>query len=138
MGDAVANNIALAKKLSEHPSGEFDGIYEHIADDMVFSFTAADYVPGSGEHRGKDALINFLTRTRNELVEDDVRLERPLEYFGNGDRVLVLGKESYTVKKTGKKVSEEFVMVLDFRDSQLTGCTIIQNTTALAEAYRNS
>lgn len=131
----VVQNIALARRLAEHPSGKFQDVFDHASKDIILECTISRNVPGSGVHRGKDAVIDFLTKTRNELVED-VRIESPLQYFGDRGRVIVLGKESYLIRRTRHRASEHFAMALDFRGGQLAACLIIQNTTDLANAYR--
>jgi ketosteroid isomerase-like protein len=63
--------------------------------------------------------------------------EKPLEFFGAGARVVALGKESVEIKKSGVSVPEsDYATVLDFRDGKITRFLVIQDLTAVVDAYR--
>jgi hypothetical protein len=48
----------------------------------------------------------------------------------------VLGKESVEIKKSGATVPEgEYATVLDFRDGLITRFLVIQDLTAVVDAY---
>jgi ketosteroid isomerase-like protein len=128
------DNVALAQSLLE--SDDWQPLIDHLADDVVFKVTIPDGTPVSGELRGKQAVVEYLTRLPDLL---EFRQERPLQFFGNGDRVVVLGKESFDVKESGVTVhGSEYADVLDFRDGLITRFLVIQDTSAIADAYRSS
>jgi hypothetical protein len=69
----------------------------------------------------------------------EFRLEKPQEYFGSGDRVVVSGVESVEIKKSGVTVPHsEFATVLDFQDGLITRFLVIQDLSAVLDAYRSS
>jgi hypothetical protein len=73
----------------------------------------SDGTPISGEVRGKEAVAERLTNLPCIL---EFRLEQPQEYVGNGKRVIVLGRESLVVKKSGVTVRTATTLpVFDFR-----------------------
>jgi hypothetical protein len=60
-----------------------------------------------------------------------------LEFFGNGERVVALGKESVEIKKNGVTVpGSEYATVLDFHDGLVTRFLVIQDPTAVVDAYK--
>jgi ketosteroid isomerase-like protein len=67
----------------------------------------------------------------------EFRQEKPLEFFGDGKRVVALGRESVEIKKSGVTVPEsDYATVLDFRDGKITRFLVIQDLTAVVDAYR--
>jgi ketosteroid isomerase-like protein len=127
-------NIELARRLINPPDDNWQPLLDHLADDVVFKVTVPDGTPISGELRGKQAVIGHFERL-GELLE--FRQEKPMEFYGDGDRVVVLGQESVEIKKSGETVAgSEYADVLDFRDGLITRFLVIQDMSAFAEAYR--
>jgi ketosteroid isomerase-like protein len=127
------DNIALAKRLINPPDGNWQPLLDHLAEDIVFSVTIPDGTPISGEFRGKPAVIEHFERLPELLAFEQ---ERPMDFLGAGDRVVVLGRESFEIKKTGVTVTgSEYADVLDFRDGLITRFLVIQDLSAVVEAY---
>jgi ketosteroid isomerase-like protein len=102
---------------------------------VVFKATIPEGTPISGEFRGKRAMVDHLTNL-GDLLE--FRQEQPLQYFGNGRRVVVLGGESVEVKKSGVTVPQsEYATVLDLHDGLITRFLVIQDLSAVVDAYRS-
>jgi ketosteroid isomerase-like protein len=98
-----------------------------LAEDVEFKVTIPEGTPISGEVRGKQAVTEHFEQL-GDLLE--FRQERPMEFFGSGDRVVVLGRESFEIKKNGATVSgSEYADVLDFRDGLITHFLVIQDLT---------
>jgi ketosteroid isomerase-like protein len=127
------DNIALAQSLIE--SDNWQPLIDRLADDVVFKATIPDGTPISGELRGKQAMVDHLVRL-GDLLE--FRQLRPPQYFGNGDRVVVLGEESVEIKESGVTVPQsEYATVLDFHDGLITRFLVIQDLSAVLDAYRS-
>jgi ketosteroid isomerase-like protein len=128
------DNTTLAQSLME--SDDWQPLIDHLADDVVFKATIPDGTPVSGEFRGKQAVVDHLTRLGDVL---EFRQHQPLQFFGNGERVVILGRESVEIKKSGVTVPDsEYATVLDFHDGQITRFLVIQDLTAVVDAYRTS
>jgi ketosteroid isomerase-like protein len=129
------SNIELAQRLINPPDGNWQPLLDRLADDVTFKVTVPDGTPISGELRGKPAVLEHFARLGGLL---EFRQEEPMEFFGDGQRVVVLGKESVEVKRSGVTVpGSEYVTVLDFRDGLITRFLVIQDMSAFADAYRN-
>jgi ketosteroid isomerase-like protein len=127
------DNIALARSIME--SDDWQSLIDHLSDDVVFKATIPDGTPISGEFRGKQAMVDHLINL-GDLLE--FRQEQPLQYFGNGRRVVVLGEESVEVKKSGVTVPQsEYATVLDLHDGLITRFLVIQDLSAVVDAYRS-
>jgi ketosteroid isomerase-like protein len=126
------DNVSLAQTLME--SEDWQPLVDHLAEDVVFRVTIPDGTPISGELRGRQAMVDHLMNL-GDLLE--FRQEKPLEYYGTGDRVVVLGQESVEVKKSGVTVPHsEYATVLDFRGDLITRFLVIQDMSAFVDAYR--
>jgi ketosteroid isomerase-like protein len=127
-------NIAFARSVLE--TEDWPRLIDRLADDVVLKVTIPDGTPISGELRGKQAVVDHLLNLGNLL---EFRQETPLEFFGDGDRVVVLGTESVEIKKNDVTVpNSEYATVLDFHDGQVTRFSIIQDLTAVVDAYRSN
>jgi ketosteroid isomerase-like protein len=128
------NNRSLAQSLME--SDDWQPLIDHLADDVVFKATIPDGTPISGAFRGKQAVVDHLVRLGDIL---EFRQEQPLQFFGNGDRVVILGKETVDVKKSGVTVpGSEYATVLEFHDGLITRFLVIQDLSAVLDAYRSN
>ena len=126
------NNISLARTLIE--SEDWQPLLERLAEDVALKATIADGTPISGEIRGKENVVAHFQRLGDVL---EFRQEQPLEFFGTGERVVVLGTESIEIKKNGVTVSgSEYATVLDFRDGLISRFLVIQDLSSVVEAYR--
>jgi ketosteroid isomerase-like protein len=126
------DNTSLAQSIME--SEDWQPLIDHLADDVVFKATIPDGTPISGEFRGKQAVVDHRTKLGDVL---EFRQQQPLQFFGNGERVVILGKESVEIKKSGVTVPDsEYATVLDFRDRLITRFLVIQDLSAVVDAYR--
>lgn len=143
-------NIAVAKKalthltkrleeqqrgVSKYTPFEYEPWFNCLADEVVMKVPCPSGTPVfESEFHGKQAVIDLFTM--GDPVEN-LEMNRPLEYFGNGDRVVVLGAETYTLKKQGVTIGPlEFAMVLDFRDGLITRYLHIEDMSEYVEATR--
>jgi ketosteroid isomerase-like protein len=126
-------NIAFTRSVLE--TEDWPRLIDSLADDVVFKVTIPDGTPISGELRGKQAVVEHLVNL-GDLLE--FHQEKPLQFFGDGDRVVVLGTESVEIKKNGVTVrGSEYADVIDFDDGLVTRFSIIQDLTAVVDAYRS-
>ena len=131
---ATQDNIAFARSVLE--AEDWPRLIDRLADDVVFKATIPDGTPVSGEFHGKQAVVEHLMNLGSVL---EFRQERPLQFFGDGERVVVLGTESVEIKKNGVTVpGSEYATVLDFQDGLVTRFSVIQDLTAVVDAYRSN
>jgi ketosteroid isomerase-like protein len=127
------DHIALARRLID--TEDWQPLLDHLAHDVAFKVTIPEGTPISGELHGKQAVVDHLTNL-GELLE--FQQEQAPQFYGRDERVVVLGKETVEIKKNGVTVpGSEYATVLDFRDQLITRFLVIQDMTALVDAYRN-
>jgi ketosteroid isomerase-like protein len=130
------DHIALAKRLiTAGNAGDWQPLLDHLDEDVVFKFSIPAGTPVVPEIRGKQAVVEHLTRLEDWL---GFTQEKEPEFFGSGDRIVLLGQETVEVKKNGVVVpGSEYATVLDFHEGLLTRFTTIQDLTFVVEAYRD-
>lgn len=130
MSNGGVDNVALAKRscshlkksISERELSDYHPFFDSLAEGVVFEYVSPN---DSREFRGKQAVVEyvkglFTTLTSPEL-EEDVQLEKSLEYLAKGDRVVVLWVECTKNRKTGViSNSKEVAVIMDFRDGLIT------------------
>ena len=60
--------------------------------------------------------------------------ERRSEYFGNGNRVVIVGEETFRVRATGVTAHGPWAWVHDLHDGLITRIEAIQDLSAVADA----
>jgi ketosteroid isomerase-like protein len=58
---------------------------------------------------------------------------RPLEYYGDGNRVVQLGGETFRVKATGATHEADWVWVFDVEEGRITRILAIQDLSGIAD-----
>ena len=84
-----------------------------------------------GEVRGKQAVIGYFANAA-ETLEFDIFV-RPLEYFGDGNRVVQIGGETFRVKETGETHQVDWAWVFDVEDGRITRILAIQDLSGIAD-----
>ena len=129
----TTDNVALMQdiwgSLERGESQDLGAFFETLEDDVVFKTEV-------GEVRGKEAFIAYLA-SASETMEFNIFV-RPLEYFGDGDRVVILGDESFKVKDTGATHSAEWAWILDVHDGLITRILHHQDLTGIADLVREA
>lgn len=123
------DNVALLEGIwgpvERGESSDFQPFFDHLDDDVVFTTSV-------GELRGKQAVIHYFTHA-GELLEFRP-YERPQEYFGNGDRVVIVGEETFRVRATGATARVPWAWVHDLRDGLIIRIEAIEDLSVVADA----
>jgi ethanolamine utilization protein EutQ len=122
--DALALLRSIYDPLERGESDDFAPFYDAFAEDVVLT-TAA------GQVRGKQAVTGYFAQGAATMGFDI--FVRPLEYFGNGNRVVQLGREIFTVKETGKTHEADWAWVYDVEDGRITRILGIEDLSGVAD-----
>jgi ethanolamine utilization protein EutQ len=122
--DALTLVRSIYDPLERGESHDLQPFFDALADDVVFRTSA-------GEVRGKQAVIAYFANAA-EALEFDIFV-RPLEYFGDGNRVVQVGDEVFTVKETGATYRAEWAWVFDVHDGRITRIVGIQDLSGVAD-----
>jgi ketosteroid isomerase-like protein len=99
-----------------------EALYDALDDEVTFRLSI-------GELNSKAAVIAYLEG--GELLEFSP-FEAPLMYFGDGDRAVVVGEESFVVKETGAVHKAAYAWVVLVQGEKITHIDEIQDVSGIA------
>jgi SnoaL-like domain len=112
----------LQRTLDEaFTSRDFTALAGHLADDVVFEVTPPGPCRTTAESRGKQAVVDYFTG-----LGDIVTFWR-VQCFGDGERIVVVGAESFTIPPHDITLGSEFALLLHVCDEVITRFLIIED-----------
>jgi ketosteroid isomerase-like protein len=122
--DPVALLRSIYDPLERGESKDFGPFFDALGEDVVLTTPV-------GEARGKQAVIGYFTHGAATLEFDP--FVRPLEYFADGNRVVQLGVETFTIKATGRTVRTDWAWVFDVEDGRITRILAVMHLAGVAD-----
>jgi ethanolamine utilization protein EutQ len=122
--DAEAVLRSIYDPLERGESIDFQPFYDAFDEDIVLTTSM-------GEARGKQAVIGYFAKAA-ETMEFDIFV-RPLQYFGDSNRVVQIGRETFRVKETGKTHEADWAWVYDVEDGRITRILGIEDLSGVAD-----
>jgi ketosteroid isomerase-like protein len=89
-------------------------------------------VPWFGTRKGRAEVGEFFETLGKEV---DVTKFEPTEYVSQYDRVVALVHEELMIRRTGRSVSQDVVMVWTIQDSKVVALVVYEDTKAIAAAW---
>ncbi|PXY28646.1 nuclear transport factor 2 family protein [Prauserella flavalba] len=129
MSDVLVDRVQLARKalshldtkITERSLEDYRPFFDLLAEGVVFEYAS----PGaSGSTCSKQELVDYVTdlfeSLSDPMLAEEIRLTRSLEYFAQGDRVVVLWSERSVDKKSGDSgPDKEAVAIFDFMGNEI-------------------
>jgi len=111
-----------------------DAIAKYLADDIDFYIAESPYMPWTGHKKGKQEVITALKQliAAHHTAEDDFEMDRT---FIDGTEAAVFGKAGRTVKATGKKFKEPFVMRFTIINGLITKLLMLEDSHQIEKAF---
>lgn len=128
------SNTEIVKKGYEcFGTGNIEGLLELYSEDVLWNTPKVDNAVYSGARSGKAAVAEFfeLLDASEEFSEFETT-----EFIAEGDKVVVLGKFTATVKATGKTFSSDWVHITTVKDGKITGFQEFFDNAAANEAHQ--
>ena len=108
---AKENRATVEAAYEAFGRGDIAAVIGVNSPDAVWAIHTSANAPFAGEHKGHDG-IGAMFQTIVESVDITAFSMQPIA--ADGDVVVAVGEQSYTVKKTGKTVAGPLVHVLTF------------------------
>jgi ketosteroid isomerase-like protein len=125
----MASNIDVIKGAYEAFSkGKAEDAVDAFAEDAVWQGADSTELPGGGEHRGRDAIVQAMESVG---IEWDSFELTPDEFFEDGDTVVVLGHSE--VSKGGNSGKLPVVHVARFEDGKVKRFQALTDTLLAAQ-----
>ncbi len=117
------NNTASLQRILDEAfaSLDFRPLASRLADDVVFEVTPPEGMPTTPERRGKQEVLDYFTSLGDIVTFWRVRC------FGDGDRVVAVGTESFTIPRYGITLGGEFALLLHVCNGLITRFLIIED-----------
>jgi ketosteroid isomerase-like protein len=93
----------------------------HLAEDVVFEVTPPEGGAAGPAVRGREAVLEYFTRLGEIVTFWQVRC------FGEGDRVVAIGAESFTIPGTGLTLGGEFALFLQLCGGSITHFLVVED-----------
>ncbi len=128
-----ANTEVIRDCYQKFTQGDISGLLEHFADDVDLTVPEVENAPYGGIWHGRKEVEKFfdLIAHAEELNDYEAR-----EFIASGDRVIVLGRSTATVKATGRHYSTEWVHVHTLRNKMITSFVEFFDTAAALRAFQ--
>ena len=127
---STKENVQIVKDFfAAMGRGDKRGLLALSAEDMEWIIPGEDW-PLAGTRRGHAGLADLL-ETASKTMETSTE---PREFVAQGDRVLVVGVATGTIKATNKPFKDEWVFDITVRDGKVTRIREYIDTQALARA----
>jgi hypothetical protein len=100
---------------------DFRALAAHLAEDVVFEVTPPRGEAGAVEAQGREAVVDYFTS-----LGDIVSFWR-VSCYGDGERVVALGAERFTIPRYRVTLGGEFAMLLHVCGERITRFFIIED-----------
>ena len=131
-----ADNTRLVQQCYEmFGKGDVPGILGALHDGIKWTVPEIENASFAGARTGKDSVGTFF----QQLVEaEDMTHFEPREFIAQGDKVVVLGRSSATVRATGKSYSTDWVHLFTVADGKITDFHEFFDNAAATRAFQMS
>jgi ketosteroid isomerase-like protein len=128
---SIEENVQIVKDFFAAMGGaNRQDLLALVAEDIEWIIPGEGW-PLAGTHRGRAQLAAVLQRASDEV---EMTYPEPPEFVAQGDRVLVVGVATGTIKATNKPFKDDWVFDITVRDGKVTRIREYIDTQALARA----
>ena len=130
------NNLEIVKTgYQKFGSGDVEGLLKLFASDIKWTVPEIENAPFGGSRQGIDNVGEFFKQLSGA---EDITEFVPVEFISSGDRVVVLGKSTATVRETGRTYSTDWVHVFGLRDGKVTEFAEFFDNAAATRAFQKT
>ena len=130
---SIEKNIQTVKDFfAAIGDGDRDRLLALVAEDIEWIVPGEGW-PLAGTHRGHTGVADVQRKASEQL---ETAYPKPPQFIAQGDRVMVVGLATGTIKATGKSFKDEWVFDMTVRDGKVTRLQEYIDTQALARASR--
>ncbi|KAA5604089.1 hypothetical protein F1188_17515 [Roseospira marina] len=131
------NIKAIQTHIASFGQGDIDAVCLQCTEDVVWTPPISDgRIPYNKPWSGRDGVREYCTLLMGNLEWQS--FEVPVIVADQNDHVVILGREVFTIRKTGKTVDNTFLTLFTMRDGLIAGFTLCENTELVAAAFAGS
>lgn len=127
------DNLRIVKEgYGDFSRGDIQTLLGKFADDIEWVIPGSKNNPLAGTYKGHSRVSEFFKRL-SDLTE--ISKFEPTDFFAQGDKVVVLGRESGWVKSTGRTVQYEWAMAFTLRNGKVVRFREYADTSNIEAAF---
>lgn len=104
-----------------------------LTDDIEWHGAKSMDIPYGGFRKGKAEVEKFFARIGQSIAYASFEAS---EYVAHNERVVVIGREKFLVKQTGKHVANEWAMFFNVRQGRISRFQVYEDTAAVMAGFR--
>lgn len=123
------DNTAVVKRLVDRIllATDLDPVVHLLADDLSFKVAIPGAMPICFPDSGKQGVVDYF-----KALGGIVTFWR-LEYFAEGEHVIAVGKERFTMRNSALVADSDFALVFDVRDGLITRLLVVEDLTSFIQ-----
>lgn len=131
----MTNTQIVQDAYGKFGSGDIPGLLGMLSADVDWRVPEIEGSTFGGGWQGQEAVGRFF----GALVEDeDITEFEPREFIAEGDKVVVLGRSTATVRATGKTYQTDWVHIFTVSDGKITKFHEFFDNAAATRAYQKT
>ena len=130
------NNIEILQSgYQKFGSGDIEGLLKLFASDIKWTVPEIENAPFAGSRQGLQKVGEYF---KELSAAEDITEFIPNEFISGGDRVVVLGRSTATVRETGRTYSTDWVHVFRLNDGEVTEFAEFFDNAAATRAFQKT
>ena len=127
------NKQLIRQMYDAFQRGDIDTILKNLTEDFAWNLPGP--APFAGQRSGREGMRAFFTEMMAAAELDQFDVD---EILGDGEKVVVLGRQRATVRATGAKYSTDFAHVWTLRGGKVSHGVVFEDTNAAGAAFGES
>ena len=133
---STQTNVALVQEAyAAFGTGDIQKLLGLMTPDIVWEFPASSVIPWAGTFTSPGEVAGFFSAIAEHSEAD---LFEPLCFIASDDRVVVLGRERFRAKPTGRTWACEWAHAFIVRDGKIAAFREYTDTAAITQAFSKS
>jgi ketosteroid isomerase-like protein len=130
----MQENVKIVQQAYENfKKGNIHGVLELIAPTAEWQLPEMEGVAVAGKRHGREGVADFFSKL---TATQEVNSFEPAEFIEQGNKVVSLGRYSFTVKATRGQFTSDFAHVFTIENGQIVRFQEFTDTAAVAAAYK--
>jgi len=109
-----------------------EALERHVDEAAILENPLPDSIPFGGTFEGREGFAEYLGGISSTIAMEAFGVD---EIFADGERVVVLGRETSLVHATGKRYTMSWVHVLTVRNERVIHMREYNDTAAMQDAF---
>lgn len=126
-----SNVVLVRDAYAAFGAGDLQLLLGMMTPDIVWEFPASEVIPWAGTFTGPEEVGRFFAAL---LEHSEPETFEPLHFIASEDRVVVLGRERFRVKSTGRTWACEWAHAFTVRAGKIATFREYTDTAAMASA----